>query len=926
MSINKSGTFIYTPDIVVGIMTNNGFRDVSADVIDFTLQRQVNAIASFSCTLANPQRKYNRVINTMDRITVFLKRTTYVQVFTGYVTRAPIETIVPTPITIDAQCTIRLLKTTYWDDTLIQFQQLLLNYMDPAMTSTSQTYNDGGVSQVIVQVLARVVGWDPAKIHVQGIPQEFIDFAAKVYSNQIASGKDLDQNVISEIASLIGSSGIVSGFNTGTTITNYGGVSTVSNSTSPQPTLTKFTVSKAQAFKCKSFAGGKDNSPGRHGDNPVSIDLIGQDIYWCSVPFAYFKSKGIGTPKQIDSAKQWISYNHAKDTYDGQLLVLTNQKYKKVVVVRATSIPQKPGLTQNGGAVGDSDADYMQLHPGVVAYLNNKVSDPKAWVEGNSTGNGDGLWTFVSVEWSKEKNINAGPQTQVEAAIKDASKQINSALGDHSSTDSLVVTSAANQVINKMRSVIGATYPKDDEKQPKYPANWRSNPGYVNPSNNKTGLFDCSGLVQWAFHAAVQVDVGSAKWPSGYTKTQYGPSDHSQADIYGAYIDVNTQPQVGDILFFYMHGDSIQPGHVMTLSSAFGQKNTFKNAAAQSDVGWVIQAMGTGIPLDETKIHWSWLKGGKPNAALEAYLGPKGCYYMGARRPLTKLKNTNIGTGSFTATNTTSSDPNNAGQRATLSLDGAWNNVWNAPQYDVRASILQGTPRAFLLDNPVMNDLEQIISAGMRCYQSAPNGDFISWFPDYYGLYGTDPVLEISDVEILDFQIYHNDDNLATHIGIIGDTNGIGQNVSYADYLTTNGIVSIQDGATMQMLFKKVNLQTGIEAENAATAFNFLQKYGIRPFVQEQNMIHSHSLEYMMGLWTFMNKWVQQFESTVSLTFMPELYPGMRIVINVDGDSYQFYCTGVTHQGSRSSGFQTQATLTAPIKNNEILDYGLDIA
>ena len=95
-------------------------------------------------------------------------------------------------------------------------------------------------------------------------------------------------------------------------------------------------------------------------------------------------------------------------------------------------------------------------------------------------------------------------------------------------------------------------------------------------------------------------------------------------------------------------------------------------------------------------------------------------------------------------------------------------------------------------------------------------------------------------------------------------------------------------------------------------------------------MSHTHGLEYMMALWTFMNQWVQQFASNVSFTFLPELYPGMRVSIKIDNesggtDSYQFYCTGVTHQGSRSSGFQTQATLTAPIKNGTIMHYGLDL-
>ena len=930
MSTNKSGTFVYTPDIVVGIQTNTGYMDVSSNLIDFTLTRQVNSIATFNCTLANPGRKYNRVINTMDRITVFLKRTSYVQVFSGYVTYAPIETLVPTPITISAQCTLRILKVTYWDDTLIQFQQLLLNYMDAALTSAAGTTNDGGVSQVIAQVLNRVCGWDPNKIHVQSIPQSFVDFAAKVYSSQIANDKVLDQNVIQEISQLIGQKGIVSGNDTSTTNINYspGQYTIVTNKTSPEPTLTQFSVSQAHSFYCSGFAGGKDNSPGSSADNPVAIADIGKDIYWCSAPFAYFKGKGLGTLEQIAKAKTWLAYNNATKTNDGQLLELRNPSGTRVICVRVTSVPQKPGQTKNGKAVGDHEANYLQVHPGVVAYLNNLIDDPTSWKKGTSDGGG---YVDVGVNWSKEANIKVGPQPQIEAAIKTASAQAQSAFGQTS--DSAVLTTAADEVIKLMRTQLGATYPPNDTRG-NLPANWRENPDYVNPKTGKKGLFDCSGLVQWAFNTTFK---GSLTHPiQGNTITQFGKGDSTDADTHGAFIDVNTQPQPGDILFFNIPGDSHNPGHVVTLESAFGEANPYNNSPKDGDKGWVIAANQTNSPLSESKIPWSGIQGGngtgknKDGKWLNAYV-KKGATYAGARRPITLLKGWSASISqNYSAANTTAANPNNPGSRASISLTGAWNNVFNAPQYDVRASVLQGTPRAFLLDNPVMGDLEQIISAGMRCYQSAPNGDFISWFPDYYGVYGTDPAIEISDVEIIDFQIYHNDDMLATHIGIIGDTNGIGQNISYADYFSTNGIVSIQDGATMQMLFGKVNNTTKVDAANSAAALKFLNKYGLRPYKQEQNMIHTHGLEYMMALWTFMNQWVQQFASNVSFTFLPELYPGMRVSIKIDNesggtDSYQFYCTGVTHQGSRSSGFQTQATLTAPIKNGTIMHYGLDL-
>ena len=104
---------------------------------------------------------------------------------------------------------------------------------------------------------------------------------------------------------------------------------------------------------------------------------------------------------------------------------------------------------------------------------------------------------------------------------------------------------------------------------------------------------------------------------------------------------------------------------------------------------------------------------------------------------------TSTGTNASTSNNKpTTTDPNSAEQRAIFNLAGAYNNLFGMPQYDLRASAMLGTPRAFLLDNPVMQDLTQIMNAGLRSYMSAPNGDFVAWFPDYYGIYGTDPVLD----------------------------------------------------------------------------------------------------------------------------------------------------------------------------------------
>jgi cell wall-associated NlpC family hydrolase len=910
----SSDNFVYTPDISVIINSVHGVQEVSSDLIDFSLQRQVNAVSTFSCTLANPNFKYNfdssNSIRTMDRITVFLKRTSYVQVFTGYITYAPLVTLFPEPITITAQCTLRILQVTYWDNTLVTFQTLLLNAMDTAASASSGLVQDGGAAQATVNLLTQVCGWNSTAIHIQSIPQAFINLTQSAYANMINSN-NLDANVYADVAKAIGAQGIASGKNV---ITG----NTTGNSDAPNNGV-DFTVTQAKAFMTQQLPGANGpNKPGSNANNPVNIGSINsttedtEGIYYCSLPFSYLKTPKMSA-KDKSNAKSWIAHNRTKNKDDGRLVEVTT--LDRTVVLRATSVPQKAMPAQlKGQAVYDPSVDYAQIHPSVVAYLNGKIGDPKNWSDTNDPG-------FVSkpiqITWADQTKVKVGIQP---AFAKSTTNQDTSSTGG---IDYGYISGTIYNVIQDARSQIGVPYAWGGRSQGKG--------------------FDCSGLMYWAY-SKQNIKIGYD------TYTQCGPLDGSKADKYGQWIGNTKQPQPGDLLFFGFPATSndsqTPPNHVVMMTVAFGDpdpgyissgtKGDTKRSSAvgKPGVGYTIQAPQTGKTVMESAIYWKDIAGGKG-------------YYLGARRPISLSKQSGIdpkSNPSEIVTTTQSLNPGNATTRAINALSDAYSNLFQVPAFDPRATVLVGTPRAFLLDNPVMSDLTQIMSAGMRMYQSAPNGDFVAWFPDYYGVYGTDPVLEISPVEIINFNVYHNDDQLTTHVGVVGDTTGIGQQVSEADFFTTNGLVSVQDITTMRLLFNDLpiagsNAVDGgpIQTESTTQYLNnldivdkFLNKYGLRPQVIQQSMIHSQMMEYFLALQTFMLDWVNQFVSTVQTTFLPELYPGMRIVVNIPNqkgttDKYEFYVMSVTHQGSRSGGFTTQFDVTAPKKNNNIMHYGLNI-
>lgn len=904
MSYNKSGTFTYTPDVSVSISTmNHGVIDVSADIMNCQVQRNINAVSSLTMTLSNQGRKYNRLINTMDRITVFMKRTNFVQVFTGYVTYAPIETLVPTPITINAYCTLRNLQMTFWDDTLLEFQQLLLNYMDNVANSSNQTLNDGGVAQVIVNILTKVAAWDPSRIHIAPIPQKFLEIAGSVAKNMDTYASTVNTAGVDQLSALLGTQNITSGKNITTGSYTYGATQTIKDSDAPDGGQgVAFTVNRAVALKTVATNGGKKYFPGKNTLNPVNIDNIGEDIYYCSLPFSYITSINNDF---VSRAKNWISHNaYAKNNanYSGRLLLLENQKTGKVIVVRATSITQKIDTsgnleTQNGKSIPAPGVNYIQVHPGVVAYLNGAIGDPTKWNNNIAVD-----FSYINVAWADQSQVSTpGPKPDIEKAMQ---SNVNSYLGidPANSSSATVLTSAVTVLMNLLHQQFGAMY-SQDLSGPHY----RETPN--NPYTGKGGWFDCSGLLQWAYRQ-IGVKIGGNTWQ------QWGNGDNSDVSTHGLFIDKHQQPQVGDILFWSVPGDGGKPPqHVSILSQSF----------ASNGWGNMIQSSSWGHPVGENSLKWDDIKGG---GSMPGW----GMHYMGARRPLVLHPKWNslLGNPVLSVPSTSASTDYTDASAATILTDSqGWNTTWISPNYNIIANTIQGTPRAFALDNPLMQDLNQVIQAGLRSYMSAPNGDFVAWFPDYYGAYGMDPAIEISDVEIVDFQIYHNDDALTTHVAIIGDTAGIGQQINIVDYASTMGIVSIQDASTMQLLFGTLVNNNKTDASNAQIAINFLKRYGMRPLVQEQNVLHSHALEYFFGLITFMHSWANQFSSNIQLTFMPELYPGMRVSIKIDNesggqDSYQFYCTAVTHSCDRSAGFTTQATLTAPIKNGTMMHYGLD--
>jgi murein DD-endopeptidase MepM/ murein hydrolase activator NlpD len=273
-------------------------------------------------------------------------------------------------------------------------------------------------------------------------------------------------------------------------------------------------------------------------------------------------------------------------------------------------------------------------------------------------------------------------------------------------------------------------------------------------------------------------------------------------------------------------------------------------------------------------------------------------------------------------------DPNNPDLTAQNFMNAAFNVGFMFPGSMVDSLLLRGQ-RALENDVPLLDSVREITIASMRNFASLPNGDFIAWYPDYFNIARRNPWLRISHAELKKCTIDLSDKSLTTHVYILGNPWGLGSqptaNSDWYEKLAGTGVVTIEQPKILDSFLNPMykNSETGdrltvaYDEQSKYPSLEFLEKYGARPY-KEQNLTIRHPvMEFFYAYHTFIQKWSEQFISTAEFTFMPELFPGMIIEIPKSSKDdplggITFYVQDVTHNCSYENGFSTTATLVAP--------------
>ena len=899
MALGQNEQFFYSPDVRIFInsITEGGIIEVSDDFMSLDIERNINAVSTATIYLANNGFKYTKasldftaakvpppVINTMDQVIIFLKKESYYQYFTGFVTYAPIVTLIPEPIVINCSCTLYKAQNSFWDAGAIEYEGILPGILQNSQIFGNNVQNtDGGVQTGIENLLTKVANWENPEqtIHIGGLPPLWVDFATNIYKQTQIQLKDTNATSFQDIINYLQVTGnsnktVATTTTQGKTGVDNGTVASLGYKGAPGGTaiegITSGQTITAAVSTVKQLNSIAEQSSNINADNIVKS--INDNQYWVAAPFTYLTSH-VGDQTH---AKEWLTGGgitgtdpdiYPANSQIGRLLLITNTTTGQQIQAHVVYATTK-GLI-NGADIILSEASFSALTPTTSttpSTLNSISIDGWVTTKAQSLIGGP----VTTTKPLKTKNTNRDPST---VSNRDGSyptaphNTLDPTLINSNSSASAQIPATATQGTKGHEAAAWA------ETQIGGAYVWGGgHDGVGGPGIS----FDCSGLVGWAWSKVGPEFDGLI----GDTGTQLNSNIGQRIASVGTINQSLLKP--GDLIFY--GGTEAYPDHVVMYSNTPGYVVDAEDAAD----GIVLQQFYNSTP---------------------------GFPIMGVIRPAPSQQTVNysINTGVQGGAGSTKGLPGLSNVGGNFNF----NTTQGVVGFDVNSTILAGSPRAFVTDVPVLSTISTLSTMGLREFQSGPDGSFLAWYPDYFGLYGTAPVLSIYDIEIIDFSLYHDDTQLYTHIGVSGDPTEVGD-VSLVDWLMTNGIISIENNAILGLLFGSDPATLATNMNSLASqginintfAKKFLQRYGMRPYVDSEPMIRSQLMEFMYALQEFLYLWSQQYATNVTFTFMPELYPGM--IVKIAEHGLQVYVQSVNQSCSRDGGFTTSAVVTCPTR------------
>jgi len=896
-------TFVYAPEVRVVIAHGLTEIDVSADLVRCTLIRPENSAATFFFSLQNKNLRYTPPVgqpffSRMDRIVVYMKKTAWIQVFAGYLDTIPYKAMYPNICEFKATCTIKRLMHTWWNPDLPQSSQIL-NQMNTALSllgGDGQDGTDSGLGSVLRRLLVVVGGWSLADVHIQNFPEVFFQFLQDQILLQQSSNAPNLQNFKQM---LLGSDtspgpGAYAGSNPnagvpGPTVGAAGGVGAAISGSDAQ---TSFYITQIVAA-CDALGMGPSTNTNNLSAGLQQAGTTGESSNDQADQKAWQQTQATATTlwqanRNSDAAILGVACAMAETGGGISIRNLAN-----------LAMPGSDQFPNDGyGTDGTSVGIFQQQNFAEWGNLSQRMNPrqaatmffqalPAGWrgmdpgqaiqqAQRSANSAGSQYDAAVPLATTLVQSYRTAGLSNLGNAIPSASVGTSSPLAAASSGAAAAGLGGAPSATN------GVLASSSNFPTPVVSAGGGANPlSSIGPQPNSEGAinfamtqlgcpyvwgakgpgaYDCSGLMNASFKAigvAVpgQTDAIRASIP------QVTPNSAVQrGDL--------VEPTTGHVVLWCGDGTIIEAPH----SGAFVQRipNPYGPPASWA---WVGRACQNGGPNPAAPFNPPQTMGpGNPPSALIQQGGPGQ-------------------TGS--------------GGSAEAVARNLFSYQFSPDQFSAQVADFFTGDKAFIDGQPLLQMIQAVAAAGLRSWSSGPDGSFIAWYPDYFGVDGKPAVLQLANIELKDFRVDFSDDSLTTHVYINGDWSQLGDSDPVMGWIDTTGVATVEQ----QWLYSRLVMAAPGDMETMLGA-EVMQRFGVRPLAQTYAMAGSHELEFLLACQTFMQKYAEQYQTEVTMTFMPELFPGMRVQL-ADQD-LQVYVKSVTHTCDYERGFQTTAVIMAP--------------
>ena len=852
-------TFVYSPEVTCVI---EGV-DVSADIISGSVRRVVDGASTLSLTLSNKDFRYTarNQFRRMDRVVVWMRRVNEpIKVFTGYLNVVPGIQLYPSTVQLEASCTIKRLLYTYWDPGLEASKEILDQRRIPWGKHPEGGKSDGSDTDAD----SDADDDDPDN----ATPDDEKPVGSDVGGGLTGIIDDVNVPSDPDAALLDGGDASGPGYNPGDTGLGMILMNVLTKAGGWDPDTVKI-----QEFPEPFFQTVLANMPDDiHGMNVEGMEKV-RDMF-----DFYEKIQGGGggagelgpiTASQIEHAKEIrrAADDLGLDPLDDACIIgyMVALQESGIRILANPAVPESLNMP-NEGTGGDHDSvgifQQRQAGWGTLEERMNAYASARMFYN-----------KLKSFDWQSMNKGDAGQKVQVSAHPRAYDKwenQAKSILAKVKGEDPDVKGASGDKPPSPKGGSSKGKDPKS--KSSKDESKVKDSQG---PDTSGMTIFDSIAAVASYKFPSVEMISGQA---GRYDGTWHQKGHAADMAVRGT-------------------GNAFHPDHLAL--AEWWYENFFGNGILE-----LIYAHGFSNNVG--------VVGGQ-----EVNVGDGMSQYYYAATMADHRDHVHIAMDGVV-----SADGTTAGGGVGGAAGGSikWENklaknlftyMFEPERYNDALSEELTGKHASLNDQPMIQVVKALCEARLCHFQSGPDGTFNAFYPDYFGLDGTAPEVILEDIEVKDFTISINDNSLATHVYSQGTQGPDKGSVMHGmdGYLHSPGIVTVED----EWLFKLATQEMYYQPE-FDDAEEFLGRFGIRPFRQDHPNINSEdnpAAMLVVALKLFMQKWAQQYDSRVNLTFMPELFPGFRIIL--PSHNLAVYVESVTHTFDYNSSFSTQATVIAPM-------------